>query len=259
MTDSATIDDGDSINFDVRINSSSTTAVDTHNVDVEYTKQRVEFMQNFSTAKCDNMSIYSLPGSELDLVDARDAKTYKIRKLDDNKCWMVDNLALQGPMTLDAQTSDRTTGTYALPVVATPNSETYCANLDQAIYPHRCGNHYNWTVAAAGSISSVAQTAAISICPKNWRLPTYTMYNSLRTDSSWGTSGNNVIISGWQGLYAGQNTSNNVGVYGYYWTASTTDNGDSYAYTLIFSDSSVVMGSSGHSKTNQRSVRCLAR
>jgi uncharacterized protein (TIGR02145 family) len=252
MTDSATINSGDAISFDVSIYSSSAAAIDTHDVDIEYTKQNVSFMHQFSTAKCQMMSLYPDPGSEVDLIDARDLKTYKIRRLADQNCWMVDNLALDGSQTLESTLSEIGSGTtYALGTVGSPNGEAYCANLDLAIYPHKCGNHYSWTVATTGG------TTDYSICPKNWRLPAYTEYITLQTDLDWGSSsGDNIVDSAWRGLYAGYGTSARVGLYGYYLSATSATSIN--ARVLVFTEDSV-SPSSSVAKSDTRSVRCLAK
>jgi uncharacterized protein (TIGR02145 family) len=49
-------------------------------------------IQDFSASSCSSMPLYS--GKVL--TDARDNKQYRIKKMPDNKCWMVDNLAYAG-------------------------------------------------------------------------------------------------------------------------------------------------------------------
>jgi uncharacterized protein (TIGR02145 family) len=49
-------------------------------------------IQDFSSSSCSSMPLYS--GKVL--TDARDSKLYRVRKMPDNKCWMVDNLAYIG-------------------------------------------------------------------------------------------------------------------------------------------------------------------
>ena len=174
-------------------------------------------MQFFDTAACDAMPIYypaSSPpaGSEIDLVDIRDGKIYKIRKLPADAtgttgwCWMVDNLSLQpsgASMTLDSTDSDMVSGTYTLTAtnVYNPNTIAYCANLSTATYLHRCGMLYNWTTATTGS-NITSGSAPNSICPKNWRLPVQGNHTTLSTALGW-TDAASVVSSPWRGLYAG--------------------------------------------------------
>ncbi|MCL2095152.1 hypothetical protein FWH13_03460 [Candidatus Saccharibacteria bacterium] len=50
------------------------------------------FMQDFTTEACSAMAI----GDIITLADARDGKPYRVRKMPDDKCWMLDNLAYTG-------------------------------------------------------------------------------------------------------------------------------------------------------------------
>ena len=301
-TDSATIDNsgsggtrGDVIDFDVRINASMAINIGAHDVDIIYTKERAATMQAFNTAMCNAMPIYynaSDPtpwnpvnppaGSEVDLMDIRDGKVYKIRKLPTDtigttgQCWMVDNLALQptaaNPMILDSDNSDITSGTYTLTAanVMNPNiviSPTYCIDRlngtitdNQGVpYTHGCGMQYAWTTAATGSIITTGTTPD-SICPNNWRLPMSGEYTTLQTALRWGVAGANVNASSWRGLYVGFNgESTYQGSYGQYWlaTASSATN----AYNLVYYASNVSPNYSGNgsAKSYGMSLRCLAR
>jgi uncharacterized protein (TIGR02145 family) len=253
FTDSATTGSGDTINFDLNVISGNNVAIDTHDVYVEYTKQRASFMQQFSTAKCSSMLEYPLASSELNLMDSRDGKIYKIRKLADHNCWMVDNLALDGSQTIDSTTSD--VATYTLPATTTPNAIAYCADLDTADWANKCGNHYDWGVATAAS-TITSSNAVGSICPKNWRLPTSAEYTSLRSNYGGWNTGAQVISSDWRGLYSGQNGSAGGG--GAYWSSSTSS---SYSLGLTYSSSAgyTVNIGSNLTRSEKYSVRCLAR
>jgi uncharacterized protein (TIGR02145 family) len=251
-TDSASVDSGDVITFKVNIASTNSAALDTpHEVDVEYTKVYINALQTFSTAKCTGMPVYPDSGSELIMKDTRDSKLYRVRKLADDNCWMVDNLAIQGPINLDGAASDMSDNSpaYALPEVTTPNGESYCANLNEATFPNKCGNYYTWVQTTTGYSGT---TAPESICPKNWRLPSN--YSSLRLALGWGDSGYNVNSSAWRGLYAGH-SNNDAGIYGYYWTASRSS---SNGYVLAYSVASVSPNNTT-TITTPSSVRCLAR
>jgi uncharacterized protein (TIGR02145 family) len=281
-TNSATIDNtgsggtlGDVIDFDVRINASMALPVGINDVDIIYTKERAYTMQAFNTAMCNAMPIFypagSPPaGSEVDLVDIRDGKVYKIRKLPSNTigttgwCWMVDNLALQptqaNPMILDSTNSDLTAGTYTLTGanVTDPNSGSYCNALSTTTFPHKCGMQYAWTVAVVGN-NPASGTVPDSICPKNWRLPANGEYTTLQTALAWGSSGANVnSLAGFRGLYAGSNGTTSQGTAGYYWSATAYTAAS--AYGLNYSASNVNPSySNNNTKTNTVSLRCLAR
>jgi len=49
-------------------------------------------MQTFTAGQCNAMT----PGDVTVLTDNRDGKLYRVRKMPDGKCWMLDNLAYTG-------------------------------------------------------------------------------------------------------------------------------------------------------------------
>ncbi|MDR2064007.1 MAG: IPT/TIG domain-containing protein [Candidatus Nomurabacteria bacterium] len=213
------------------------------------------FMQDFNSATCATMSVHPATNSAAFFIDARDDSVYLVRRLADNKCWMVDNLAINGVRTLDSTNTDMNSGNYQLAAQTNPNSGTYCSALDTAYYPQKCGMHYTWTTAVLGSNPSSITHIPISICPKNWRLPVNGEYAALRTALSWGSSGGNVNNSAWRGLYAGYNGTNRQGTSGHYWTSYTTSTNPSrfnYNASALYPNAAVL-------KTDANSVRCLAR
>ncbi|MDR1033031.1 MAG: hypothetical protein LBL84_03425 [Candidatus Nomurabacteria bacterium] len=269
-TDSATTEpDGDTIDFNVRINSDTGAAIDTYNATIEYTKTRASFMHNFSSTKCGNMDEYPNTGSELDLIDYRDGKTYKIRKLADGKCWTMNNLALSGrslnPLILDSKTTDMESGTYSLGVMPTGNdaSNNYCRNLNPAIHPYKCGNLYTWAAAGVGFTTGNGEITPYSICPKNWRLPTGGASGEYTTLFSYLSviSGPGVPTSAWQGLYSGYATSSgtltNVSSDGRYWTA--TGGTGSNQLGIYYTSSSAFNLNNSQSRADYLAVRCVAR
>jgi uncharacterized protein (TIGR02145 family) len=249
LTDSATQEPADEITFNVRINANISAQITQHDIYVDYNEVNITGLQAFSTAKCNAMEYYSVGNFELDLIDMRDDKYYKIRRLDDGNCWMVDNLALAGSQTLESALSDIDNKTYALGAVANPNGSSPCNSLNTTDFPQRCGYHYYWAYATAGS-TITSGDAPNSVCPKNWRLPVYGEYTTLRTVLNWGTgttSGDKVVNSVWRGLRSGGNMGN-------YWTATANGNN---AYELEFD--TTVWPDYSRSKTGQYAVRCLAR
>jgi len=231
-------------------------------------------MQDFSTATCTAMPVYPAVGSEVDLMDARDMKVYKIRKLADNKCWMVDNLALQPTgtsMVLDNITSDLASGTYTLLAanVLDPNTaagQTYCANLNAVTFPHKCGRQYSWSVSTAGSTITTGD-APNSICPKNWRLPTgYANivsrsgeFGNLANALNFGTDANasvaNAIGSPWRGIAAG----NDLSVQSTHiilWGSGAASSANAYLLAYYIGAGSPP---SNADKTRAQPLRCVAR
>ena len=193
----------------------SNTSLDTHNFTIRYfNPNRTETasgsntqitntnMSNFTGVDCGSLSV----GDIISLTDERNGQTYRVKKMQDNKCWMVDNLKYAGEANTDLANVD---GTYGLvynnesgkynTVDGTNTQST--ANSDKAFYNNpmsasycygtsiqssytKCGYLYNWYAATAGSgtyaISTDGTNVSGSICPTGWNLPTSafnTVYN----------------------------------------------------------------------------------
>ena len=133
------------------------------------------------------------------LKDSRDNQEYKVAKLKDGKCWMVENLNLAGGTALSAAdtnvasdyianfttsnnlTKDSTNNTIILPVSSITgfdqNNYSYVYNsgnkTDNCTNPG-CYSYYSWDAATLGSgrnISTDNTDAPYSICSKGWHLP----------------------------------------------------------------------------------------
>ena len=265
-----------------------TTSGGTSNADVTVTV--VDTMQDFTTAKCTAMRNYYPPGSppansEVDLMDVRDGKVYKIRRLPNDStfmqggpgwCWMVDNLDLR-PMTLDSATSDMASGTYNLTSTNARDANilAYCIDrlngtvVDNRGVPYRygCGWQYAWNGATTGSTITTGN-APNSICPKNWMLPpgpataaNDRSYNSLVTAMGWASPatlrGNVVVDSSWRGLYAGLAGSAGQGAQGMYMTSTVYDSTNNR--NLWFGTTNTTTPIDFRLKTQTMSVRCVAR
>ena len=130
------------------------------------------------------------------LIDVRDNQTYKVAKLKDGKCWMVENLNLAGGTKLSSDTTDFEP-TYSLPTDqgwksdgSLPDSSESGFDTANYAYVYNSGNktncgasgqntpcysYYSWDAATLGSgrtISTSNTDAPYSICPKGWKLPT---------------------------------------------------------------------------------------
>ena len=133
-------------------------------------------------------------GTVHQLKDTRDNKYYKVAKLADGKCWMVENLDIAGG-TLLSNTDTDFDSSYTLPTtngwsvsggkLRLPNSSTSGFSTNNYAYVYNSGNttcgdspcysYYSWDAATLGSgrnISAENVDAPYSICPKGWRLPT---------------------------------------------------------------------------------------
>ncbi len=117
------------------------------------------------------------------LKDKRDNNDYIVKKLKDEKVWMVQNLRLVGPRTLTPSDSNIASN-FNIPASAgssgwcTDNSEA-CVNQTLVYYDpatrYSYGALYNSYAATAGGINYATiatNTITSSICPSGWRLPT---------------------------------------------------------------------------------------
>ncbi len=180
---------------------------------------------------------------ERTLVDDRDAdgtgtkKSYKVRKLADGNCWMVENLAYDllslynngkrgigsrnDGTTFEMTDANLATGVAGYYDVTTTNAYNYVINQNtksrnnvtrESYLGNTTGQteyYYNWTGATAGqgSQTNTSDTVDGSICPAGWRLPAnYTDVDN--RDISWGTlmnvylgfTGNKSTSTGYQTL-----------------------------------------------------------
>lgn len=133
--------------------------------------------------------------------DLRDAQIYPAIQLLDGKIWMTRNLNFD------------------------PGISAYCyADLSS-----NCGNYGKLY---SGSIST-------SVCPSGWHLPTIAEWEKLTgAYGGWGKNAYNPLIkngsSGLDLLLGGQRTDKfqDLGTYGYYWTAAVQTAGDQSAILL---------------------------
>lgn len=168
--------------------------MENHNFTIRYfNPSTTTSMQEFTGATCGSMSV----GDIISLTDSRNGQTYRVKKMQDNKCWMVDNLKYAGEANTDLANID---GTYGL--VYNNDSSKYntvdgtstqsSTNSDKAFYNNpmsasycygtsiqssytKCGYLYNWYAATAGTGTYATSTQGTnvsgSICPTGWRLP----------------------------------------------------------------------------------------
>lgn len=151
-------------------------------------------MQGMTSAYCSTMTTYdgSNESAVVTLNDPRGSgQTYRVAKLADGKCWMLDNLKLGSATGTTALTpADSNVGAnFTLPQLATTG--TADADNPGAYGPvpgdtgsgaTNYGYLYNWSAATAGesrtSHDETKGNAPYSICPANWRLPIGGGYNS---------------------------------------------------------------------------------
>ena len=209
-------------------------------------------------------------GTTVTLEDTRDGNSYRIRKLADGNCWMIDDLHL-ADVEITSADSDISDATYTVPAT-TPGTETSGSSDTVAqIHTNEEGYEnsllYNWMAATAGTgTTSVSSgNASTSICPKGWKLPKgdtsdgsfYYLVNTggyntntKLTETSSGTGPEFLYAGYWDsGLY-------NQGDLGYYW--SRTANSSSNAYYLYFDIDGFVIPQSSSYKYLGSTIRCVA-
>ncbi len=201
------------------------------------------------------------------LVDSRDGNEYTITKLDDQNCWMTQNLRITGD-SIKAKDPSNTNGTitsadsnvssnYNIPASSSPWPSS--DNTRQSVhYANNTTNgaYYSWCAATAGTCVDSGEAKG-SICPRGWKLPSNTEYSTLLTSAGIGNNGSKLNSAPYNFPYAGYVGSGflrDVGSWGYYW--SSTANGTDFAYYLGFGSSSV--GTGGNGRYGGFSVRCIA-
>ncbi|MCL1839378.1 IPT/TIG domain-containing protein, partial [Candidatus Saccharibacteria bacterium] len=154
-------------------------------------------MQSVDATLCSSMTLDEV----IYRFDARDGQMYRVKKMADGNCWMIDNLKYEPPTTGDVPFLETTSGYMTANGVNAPAS---AANWDVARWfdpssafacagtvhvatdsTTRCGYFYNWygVTYGTGSYNTTGQVnVAGSICPNNmnpgnttsspWKIPT---------------------------------------------------------------------------------------
>ncbi len=221
--------------------------------------------------------IDTLDISTFTLTDNRDSKNYRIRRLADDNCWMINNLSLEltkGEVLSPANTDiadnvvpDRDTQTE-LGVIwssETNNPTTEEINTWRSYKSESGDYYYNYYAQSASSVSAsdASGKAMHSICPKNWTTPAAATGNK-----SWRA----LLISSYSvtnetsamalpigltknGAYRSETGRMDYG--GRYWTSNIRS--DTTAYDLTFYGSYIAYASNYYDKASGLSIRCVAR
>ncbi len=218
----------------------------------------------------------------LTLADIRDNNSYRVRKLADGKCWMVDNLRI-GDSTLKDKdrklTSEDTDlnniDSYELPASSKNGfirgdytaENIYVIEADSGKELRIYGGYYNYNAVTAGTGVNVTLdyiNVPSSICAKGWRLPTGGHdgeFQVLSAAIGGSTSSDSELIdtSGLALVHAGDYENGsllNTVSHGHYWS-STAHNATAAYYLRFWSDEANL------DAFNYRhygfSARCIAR
>ena len=135
-----------------------------------------EAMQSMTTAKCAEMEV----GTMVNLQDTRDNKVYRVGKLADNNCWMLDTLKIANVEISDKDSDLPEDTTFVLPDSNNDAFEAETKNTPK-LYIDPINNHgvfYSYYTATAGwgvygndNLAATTTDSPQSICPKGWKLP----------------------------------------------------------------------------------------
>lgn len=244
-------------------------------------------IQDVTSAQCAALPTFT--GSNDDAIrtvtDTRGGteRTYRIAKLADNNCWMLDNLKLgstSGSITLTPSDSN-VSSNFTLPQVTTSGATEYDTPRAYGPVPGDTGSGatnygylYNWSAATAGETrtSITSGNAPHSICAAGWRLPTggSSSGDFGQLDQAFGGTGTSALSGepniaqwqpsgafsgtysgGWSGGFYGQ------GGWGYLWSASAYPGWSDGAFGAVFDPAVVGPGDDGNVRGSGFGVRCL--
>ena len=246
-------------------------------------------MWETSTTRMQNLAASECTATPSIVKDTRDGKTYTIQRLEDDNCWMLDNLALGGASSLELTPLDTNiSANFTLPASTTENFTngttgytTPLINTDTAIetathYGNgsgKVGGYYNFCAASAGtycgSSSAGSGDATADICPAGWRLPTggtngewQTMCKVSNggacsdTNTSMDMSNANSFQQKLSLPISGgfQNGANNIGEAGYFWSSTNANTERMYVARI---ESVTVQAFNTDPRYRGFSVRCV--
>lgn len=234
-------------------------------------------MQQMTPEICESVAV----GTSKTLTDSRDSRSYTVAKLDDNKCWMTQNLALDLSVAGIAKAAESDNLTTNYPSAALTNytnswggSSTVAAFSkgptkiygNGGAYQSSYGYYYNWCAATAGckdangNVPGANTDAASSICPKGWQLPKGGSGGDFAglTNKSASSGGINFGGAFWPyvGAFNGAGLID-AGAVGYYWSRTASSTGS--AYHLSISSGPTVNTSRTYATTDGYAVRCVAK
>ncbi|MBQ6154311.1 hypothetical protein IJJ27_02930 [bacterium] len=214
------------------------------------------------------------------LSDPRDYRTYRVRKLADGNCWMVDSLKFGGNYG-DTDGCSANSGAGNFSNGGSQNAIMAQETFATGYYGH-CraitaadsadGNAYNnylydWVAALQSTLAYYGSSTTFTppqqgICPTGWHLPSgntsgeygtlVSAYNNSSTDILDASKGN-FALSG--DAYYSSGSLIHQGIYGLYWSSTAYDSNG--AYNLWVTSGGVGVGNGGDYKADGFAVRCI--
>ena len=232
--------------------------------------------QRFEKLYLQDVTIMSCPIVATIAYDNRDENEYIIKRLDDGKCWMMDNLRLGSAsetaeltpsntnissneigFTLPA--SGKITNNYTSPQLNASSVNNISTSMGDG--SGKIGVYYNFCAASAGTLCTNNSLSNVTsdICPKGWSLPSggnsggdivnlHAAYNNKYTATLTAFSAN---MSGY--INSGSGNVLNLGSNGYFWTSTGYNLNKSY---ILETKSSWLGFSGGGVRSNGLSIRC---
>ena len=233
------------------------------------------------------------PTERIMAVDARDNRTYWVKKMPDGNCWMLTNLAYAGGgnasygdtktfLEGSAQAASYTEPFYYIPTNANPttNPTPPSTSTDGGATNPQYGYLYNFCAANGGQLGTSAclstgeplHSGTISICPAGWRLPIAIAYgnNEFRELRDAVAEDDPNVLAGlehqWLLQRAGARIGTSVvdqGIRMSYWGSSQVESTPNWGYAMsLYGPSSTPPGqfytAGGMVKSVGQSVRCVA-
>lgn len=227
------------------------------------------YLQDVTSNSCSTM-----PKTALDI---RDNQQYKIQKLADGRCWMLDNLKL-GAVSLVEQltvgnTNMDTNTAFTLPASGlvddydNPRLDSSEVNNTTTgaggIGSNTIGVRYNYCAASAGTVCTRNSkvNSSYDICPAGWSLPNGDPNTGDLTvlkatyNNNWSNL-NTALSFIYTGYWNANGTGvNDLGTYGYFWTSTGYNNNKSYAIEPSRGSNKV----NGAVRNNGISIRCVLK
>ncbi len=222
---------GDAVEWEVKIVIPASTALGNYMLDIEYDEYRnpdlttISIMQEATPKLC----ISSAPGLMVNLRDNRDNKVYRVKRMVDGRCWMVDNLAYDVASAAGRPVYNPAVQLLSGTMTSVNTQAQYVLNTGYNTAAGQTTYLYNWCAAMADTSTGCATTVGYTgglptspqtgICPAPFRLPITTYGNDnefIKLDIAMGGTGASRANANTYSLWLGTGTdsTNWLGVMG---------------------------------------------